>query len=82
MLIKYKQSFNKPWLFCPSAFIKILAKSPSIILKKPYLDKFIETDKNYPSEGQKYFLSEVEKYNEENDLEQFIQPLIESSTYI
>jgi exodeoxyribonuclease V gamma subunit len=78
LLDKWQKSFNKPWLFCPSAFIKILSKSLSIYSKRAYLGKFIETDNSYPSEGQKYFLQQVEQYNEENDLDQFLQPLINS----
>jgi exodeoxyribonuclease V gamma subunit len=82
LLDKWQESFNIPWLFCPSSIIKILTKTLSVNPKKIYLGKFIEAHNSYPSEGQKYFINEVENHNEEKDLSQFIQPLINAVNII
>ena len=46
--------------------------------KNVYLKKFEINERNFPSDGQKYFAQKIEQYNEENDLEQFLQPLIDT----
>ena len=78
LLVKWQQSFNQPWLFCPSSFINVLKDNLSVIPKKAYIKNFIETDNSFPSEGQKYFINAVENHNEENDLSKFIKPLIKA----
>ena len=76
LLKKWQQSFDHPWLFCPASFIKINTKSFCIKAKKDYLKQFIESENSFPSEGQKYFVHQVEEYDEEHDINQFLQPLI------
>jgi exodeoxyribonuclease V gamma subunit len=82
LLEKWQQSFNRPWLFCPASFIKIYTKSLSLKTKKEYLGQFIENKNSFPSEGQKYFIKQVEEYNEENDLKQFLPALIDNTTML
>ena len=85
LLDKWQQSFNHPWLFSPASFIKVNTKIFGIKTKKDYLKQFIENENSFPSEGQKYFVQQVEEYNEEHDINQFLQPLInamEQSEYL
>ncbi|MBL4659725.1 MAG: exodeoxyribonuclease V subunit gamma, partial [Alcanivoracaceae bacterium] len=82
LLDKWQQSFDHPWLFCPALFIKINSKSFGIKTKKDYLKQFIESDNSFPSEGQKYFVHQVGEYDEENDINQFLQPLINAMELI
>ncbi len=78
LLMKWQQSFDRPWLFCPALFLKINTKSFAVKSKKDYLKQFIQSENTFPSEGQKYFAHDVESYDEEDDTHQILQPLINS----
>lgn len=82
LLSKWQQSFNHPWLFCPASYIKITTKKCDIKTKKDYLNSFIHTENSFPSEGQKYFFNHVSSYDEHNDIEQILLPLINSLVFI
>jgi len=75
---KWQSSFSHPWLFCPPNYFKITAKGIEKLDKHQYLKKFIKDRYNFPSEGQVYFLQQVEQYNEESDIKKFILSIIES----
>ncbi len=74
---KWQNSFNQPWLFCPNKIINTKVKNIGILTRKAYLLSFTQSNINFPSDGQVYFASQVEHYNEESDIENFIQPLLE-----
>jgi len=78
LLDKWQQTFDHPWLFCPASLIKVYTKSFGIKAKKDYLKQFIESENSFPSEGQKYFVHQVGEYDEEHDINQFLQPLIDA----
>ena len=80
VLDKWQQSFGHPWLFCPASLIKSSTKALSLKTKKDYLKQFIESQNTFPSEGQKYFVNQVEEYDEEDDIKQVLQPLIDNVT--
>ena len=82
ILMKWQQSFNKPWLFYPPAYLKILAKEVKLKTKKEYLKQFIADDFNFMSEGQKYFADSLENTNDEKDTTQFLQTLIDVTEII
>ena len=78
ILDKWQLSFNQPWLFCPSALIKIGTKKFALNERKIYLNKFKEGPNSFPSEGQIYFYNQVEAYPAQSDIVEFIQPLIDN----
>jgi exodeoxyribonuclease V gamma subunit len=82
ILEKWQQSFKQPWLFCPASSIKFTPKTFDIKTKKDYLKQFIETDNSFPSEGQKYFFNQVQKYDEQIDSNAFILPIINCIEYL
>lgn len=75
---KWQQSFNQPWLFCPPAYLKINTKGTDVKTKEAYLKSFNEDGFSFPTEGQIYFAQQVEDYNEELDINLFLQPMIEA----
>ena len=78
ILDKWQVTFNEPWLFCPNKIINTQNKYISIYKNNAYLMTYKENANNFPSEGQKYFIHEVENYTEDNDINQFIKPLIKA----
>ena len=82
ILEKYQKSYNQPWLFCPTAFINVKTNDLSLNHKKAYLDQFVDNGRNFPSEGKKYFSTQVEKYAEESYVSEFLEPLTGSVTFI
>ncbi len=73
---RWQQSFKQPWLFCPNKIINTKNKNLAVLTRAAYLKNFTDTNNNFPSEGQKYLILQVEEYNEEADIGQFIDPLI------
>ncbi|VAW40373.1 hypothetical protein MNBD_GAMMA01-1195 [hydrothermal vent metagenome] len=78
ILAKWQASFSEPWLFCPKSMLKIKTTNLTTQTRKEYLKQFTATDRTFPSEGQKYFIQQVEKHAEQIDIESFILPLINS----
>jgi len=44
--------------------------------KQNYLNNFKPSNHSFPSQGQIYFAQEVEQYNEDLDVNRFLEPLI------
>ncbi|MCF6317682.1 MAG: exodeoxyribonuclease V subunit gamma [Proteobacteria bacterium] len=76
ILLKWQRSYNCPWLFCAKSALKILKTGIYTHNRKDYLKQFIQTDRVFPSEGQKYFIHLVEKHQEQVDFDEFILPII------
>ncbi len=77
ILLKWQQSYNYPWLLCAKSALKILKTGIYTHNRKDYLKQFTQTDRVFPSEGQKYFIHQVEEYQEQTDVDEFISPIIE-----
>jgi len=73
---KWRQCYSQPWLFLPSASFKILSYGLKINTSKEYISKFSKTN-NFPSEGQLYFIDQIKKYDQEEEIKSLIEPMIE-----
>jgi len=83
ILLKWQQSHQKPWLFCTHKLLNSKqVKALKLYPQQVYLKSFVESRQTFPSEGQKYFYPLVKTYNNNSDIEDFLQPILEAVEYI
>ena len=82
ILLKWHNSHQQPWLLCTHKLLNATqARELKLYAQQAYLSGFVESRQSFPSEGQKYFYPLVKKYDNSTDIENYLQPILETVEY-